>query len=33
MKKWGVTLKLFAITSSCFLLFYTIIMIGQLLFF
>ncbi|GEB35244.1 MULTISPECIES: ATP-binding protein [Brevibacillus] len=33
MKKWGVTLKLFAITASFFLLFYTIIMIGQLLFF
>ncbi|MGN7471655.1 ATP-binding protein [Brevibacillus sp. SAFN-007a] len=33
MKKWGVTFKLFAITSSCFLLFYTIVMIGQLLFF
>ncbi|MGG1663351.1 sensor histidine kinase [Brevibacillus sp. NRS-1366] len=33
MKRRGVTVKLFAITSSFFLLLYTIIMLGQLLFF
>ncbi|GED71714.1 two-component sensor histidine kinase [Brevibacillus reuszeri] len=33
MKRRGVTFKLFAITSSLFLLLYTIIMLGQLLFF
>ncbi|WP_289141965.1 HAMP domain-containing sensor histidine kinase [uncultured Brevibacillus sp.] len=33
MKRRGVTVKLFAITSSLFLLLYTIIMLGQLLFF